>query len=847
MSLMELFGKQVLVCDGAIGTQLQSMGLPAGLCPDIWCLDNPEAVSLVHQQYVAAGAQILQTNTTGSSPLRLEHYGLRHKTRELNLAAVRLARAAAGNQALVAGSVAALGTLIEPLGSVSFDQAYEIFAEQVKALAEGAPDFIILETFIDLNELRAALLASKDFAPGIKIIAQISLDQSGRTVTGTDPQSAGLVLQSLGADAIGFNCSSGPEVYLPAVAELAKIAGVPVTVQPNAGIPRLNSAGQTVFPLSPEDFASFGPKLVGAGAALVGGCCGTTPQHIRLLRNAVEGLIPGGGAGTCSGGLACAGHAACGLASRSQAVLFTEAAGPVVIGERINPTGRKQLAEDIRGGSFAVVRRDAKAQVEAGGQILDVNVGVPLIDEPVAMRGAVLAVQEAVATPLCLDSADPKALAAGLKAFSGKALVNSFSLEPGKAEAVLPVVKRYGAAVIGLTINENGLPATARERLEIAGRLVERAASYGIPRQDVIIDPLALAVGAQPEQVRETLQAISLIKSELGCRTSLGISNVSFGMPNRSFLNATFLTMALAAGLDLAIINPLDERIMDSIRAGQVLLNQEGSAQRYISIVGAKKLVHNAAVVPTVAAAVATAAAVPPPPSAALSAPPAPTVTATNNATAQDRVGRALYDAVMEGDQGGITAIIDSALAQEMAPMAIVEECLIPALDEVGRLYAQGIYFLPQLMQSASAMKSAMARLEPVLKDVRAADGQGTVVLATVQGDIHDIGKSIVALLLENHGFRVIDLGCDVSARDILAGARAHQADLVALSALMTTTMPRMKEVIDLFASEKYNCPILIGGAATTGDFAQEIGAAGYGNDAHAAVREVRRVLSGRS
>lgn len=832
MSMMELFGKQVLVFDGAIGTQLQSMGLPAGLCPDIWCLDNPEAVRLVHQQYVAAGAQILQTNTTGASPLRLEHYGLRHKTRELNLAAVRLARETAGNQALVAGSVAALGTLIEPLGPISFDQAYEIFAEQVKALAEGAPDFIILETFIDLNELRAALLASKDFAPGIKIIAQISLDHSGRTITGTDPQSAGLVLQSLGADAIGFNCSSGPEVYLSAVAELAKVVGVPVSVQPNAGIPHLNSAGQTIFPLGPEDFASFGPKLVGAGAALVGGCCGTTPQHIRLLRNAVEGLIPGDGTGTCSGGTAGAGRAVTGLASRSQAVLFTEAAGPVIIGERINPTGRKQLAEDIRRGSFAVVRRDAKAQVAAGAQILDVNVGVPLIDEPAAMRGAVLAVQEAVVTPLCLDSADPKALAAGLKAFSGKALVNSYSLEPGKAEAVLPVAKRYGAAVIGLTIAEGGLPTTARERLEIAGRLVERAASYGIPRQDVIIDPLALAAGAQPEQVRETLQAIGLIKSELGCRTSLGISNISFGMPNRGFLNAAFLTMALAAGLDLAIINPLDERIMDTIRAAQVLLNQEGSARRYISIVGAKKLVHNAAVV---------TAAVPP----STSAVSAPIVTASKNTAAQDSVRRALYDAVMEGDQGGIIVIIDTALTQGIAPMAIVDGCLIPALDEVGRLYAQGIYFLPQLMQSASAMKSAMARLQPELKDVRAVDGQGTVVLATVQGDIHDIGKSIVALLLENHGFRVIDLGCDVSARDILAGARAHQADLVALSALMTTTMPYMKEVIDLFASEKYDCPVLIGGAATTGAFAQEIGAAGYGNDAHEAVREVRRLLSG--
>ncbi|MGE5673000.1 MAG: homocysteine S-methyltransferase family protein, partial [Mycobacterium leprae] len=540
MNLMALLGKEVLVFDGATGTMLQSQGLPPGYCPDAWCLERPDAVAWVHRQYVAAGAQIVETNTFGATPVRLAHYGLADQCRAINLAAVRVAREAVGESALVAASMGPLGALVEPLGDLSFDQAVAEYAAQARALAEARPDFIIVETIADLNEMRAALLACREHAPAIPVIAQMTIDNSGRAFTGTDPETAALVLQSLGAAVIGFNCSVGPDLLVEAVARMARVARVPISVQPNAGLPLLQLDGTTHFPMGPEEFAAYGPKLVAAGAAIVGGCCGTTPEHIRQLRGAVEGLKPRTTPGPLSQVL--------GLASRTRSLFFTDDELPVAIGERINPTGRKLLSKDIKEGAFALVRREAKRQAEAGAKVLDVNVGVPLIDEAAAMKQAVRVVQEAVDLPLCLDSANADVLAAGLRAYVGKPLVNSFSLEEGRAEKVLPAVKRYGAAVLGLTIDEKGIPASAEQRLAIARRLVATAESYGIPRWDVVIDPLCLTAGAQQAEAKETLKAIRLIREELGCATSLGISNVSFGLPNRPFLNAVYLNMALTMG-----------------------------------------------------------------------------------------------------------------------------------------------------------------------------------------------------------------------------------------------------------------------------------------------------------
>jgi 5-methyltetrahydrofolate--homocysteine methyltransferase len=833
MRTLDILGKGIVVFDGAMGTMLQTMGLPAGYTPDAWCLEQPEAVAEVHRRYVEAGAQVVETNTFGATPLRLAHYGLREKTREIVLAAVRIAREACQGRALVAGCIGPLGTLVEPLGDLSFDQAYEAFSVQAKAFAEARPDLIVIDTIADLNEMRAAILACKDNAPGIPLITQMTMDLRGRSFTGTSPETAGLVMQSMGADVIGFNCSVGPDLLVDAVARVAKVARVPVCVQPNAGLPRLTRDGRTEFPMGPEEFASYGPKLVEAGASIVGGCCGTTPEHIRLLRGAVAGLWPGQGArGAAAGDAGQSAFRGVGvlgrefaLSSRTQAVFATEENLPIVIGERINPTGRKALSRDISEGLFAHVREEAKRQAAAGAQVLDVNVGVPLIDEAAAMTGAVRTVQDAVPLPICIDSTSPAAIEAGLRSFVGKALVNSFSLEEGKAEQILPLARRYGAAIIGLTIDEKGIPSSAAERLNIARRLVEKAASFGIPAWDVVVDPLALTAGAQQAQAAETLKAVRMIKAEVGCRTSLGVSNVSYGLPNRPFLNAVFLNMALSAGLDMAIVNPMDERVMDTVRAVRVLLNRDVNSKEYIAVIGPKRLAHSEEEAPAKRAAEA----------------PGPVPTAGT-------VGRRLYDAVLEGDKDGIAPLVEQALREGASPMEALDNCLIPAINEVGRLFGAGVYFLPQLMLSAAAMKTAFDLLKPEISRVKAAEGgvagdRGVIVMATVQGDIHDIGKNIVAVLLENYGFRVVDLGRDVTPDVILKESRKAKADMVCLSALMTTTMPRMKDVVDLFGREGFECPVLVGGAATTRSFAEHIGAAGHGRDAQEAVSEALRIM----
>jgi 5-methyltetrahydrofolate--homocysteine methyltransferase len=878
VGLAELIDSGAVVFDGAMGTLLQSLGLPAGGCPELWCLENPEGVFEAHRRYIEAGAQIVETNTFGATPIRLSHYGLAGKVEDINRAAVRIAKRAAGQKALVAGSVGPLGVLVEPLGSFTFDEAYEQFAAQVKALKAAGVDAFIVETIADLNEMRAAILACKDTAPEIPLIAQMTIDPRGRSYTGTTPESAALVMQAMGADVIGLNCSVGPDVLVGAIEKIARVARVPVSAQPNAGLPRLVE-GKTVFPMGPEEFASYGPRLVAAGARIVGGCCGTTPEHIRLLREAVAGLKPvafSDSTSVCRGARPGDGAAAedvhssgpgslsgvLGLTSRTQSLFFTEDRLPIIIGERINPTGRKALSRDIKEGVFGLVRKEAKRQVEAGAHILDVNVGVPLIDEAGAMKRAVRVVQEVTRVPVSIDSVSPEAVEAGLREFVGRAIINSVTAEEAKAAPLLRLAKRYGAAVIGLTMDETGLPSSAEERVRLARRIVEMAGASGIPPCDILIDPLALTAGAQQDQAKETLRAISLIK-ELGCLTSLGVSNVSFGLPNRDFLNAVYLNMALAQGLDAAIVNPAGEHIAGTVRAVRVFLNRDAGSKEYISAMEAPRAIgsgpagEGSGLGPgskeNPANARATGAAGAREDEGSPTARPSGAATRRNldseedSNTRQDSLGHAIYSAVLEGDKAGLIPLLDRALSAGADPMQVLNDWLIPAITETGRLFADGTYFLPQLMLSAEAMKAAFEMLKPELaKRSQGLTERGTVVLATVEGDVHDIGKNLVAILLENHGLRVYDLGRDVPASEILAHARKVRADAVCLSALMTTTMPRMKEVIDLFASEGFECPVLVGGAATTEAFAREIGASGYGRDAQEAVTEVLRVISTR-
>ncbi|MGE5484840.1 MAG: homocysteine S-methyltransferase family protein [Ignavibacteriales bacterium] len=520
MSVVDTLGKEVLVFDGATGTMLQALGLPAGHCPDAWCLERPDLVASVHKRYGEAGAQIVETNTFGATPVRLSRYGLQDRAGDINVAAVRIAREAMEGRTLVAGSMGPLGVLVDPLGDFSFDAAYNEFATQARAFREARPDFIIIETVGDLNEMRAAILACKDHAPGVRIIAQMTMSANGRTFTGTDPETAGLVLQSLGADIIGFNCSVGPETLVSAVERIHRVARVPVSVQPNAGMPVLQPDGKTAFPMGPEEFASYGPGLVAAGASIVGGCCGTTPEHIRCLRRAVEGLRPGREVGPLG--------RAFGLASRTGSLFINpgQPAAPVFIGGRIDPSRRDDIAADMREGGFSLVKKEAKEQVTAGAQVIAVSSSGPGLDEAAAMERAVRTVQRTVRVPVCLRSSSAAALEAGLKAFVGKALVGPFTLEKRTAESVLPVARRYGAAVIGLTIDEKGAPSPSRRLLETARRLVDTAAQHGIPSWDVVIEPAITS--------EESVNELGMIERELGCLTCRGVF----------------------AGLDMAVITP---------------------------------------------------------------------------------------------------------------------------------------------------------------------------------------------------------------------------------------------------------------------------------------------------
>lgn len=850
MDLRNLIGKQVLVFDGAMGTQLQARGLPAGGCPELWNLDRPEVIRAIHADYVSAGAQILETNTFGALPCRLAHYGLEHLVREINVRAVQIAREAAEGRALVSVSVGPLGHLVEPLGDFPFAAAYAEYAAQASAIAEARPDLIIIETIADLNEMRAAILAMKDLAPGIPIIAQLTIDPTGRAFTGTDPETAVVVLQSLGASIVGLNCSVGPQVMHEAVSRMVRAARVPISVQPNAGLPLLQPDGSTAFPMGPAEFAEWAPRLVEAGAAIVGGCCGTTPEHIRQVRAAVEGMKPGRPAG--AGALA----ETTAFSSRTRTLFLVESNLPVVIGEKINPTGRKKLSADIREGQFRLVRDEARNQVAAGAQMLDVNCGVPSIDEAAAMARAIEVVQDAVDAPLVIDSSGPEIIEAGLLKYVGKPLLNSFSGEQERLEKVLPLAARFGAGVIGLTLDEKGIPMRAGERLKVARRLVDAALKAGIHRSDIVIDVLCLTAGAQQAEAKETLRAVQYVKEELGVRTSLGVSNISFGLPQRHFLNAVFLTMALTEGLDMAIINPLDERMMDCIRAVRLFLNRDRDAREYVAAMGTKTLVHTPADLKRPPGAAGPAA------SGAAGARPAGGAAPGSGATAapgtvrqekkevtfpdtpEGQVLQALYTAIIEGDKDNILGPVEQGLAQGQNPMELLNQGLIPAIEEVGRLFGEGIYFLPQLMLSATAMKRAFARLKPELQKRK--EGQteiGTIVMATVQGDIHDIGKNICGVLLENYGFKVIDLGRDVKNEVVVRRALEEGADMVGLSALMTTTMPQMRKVVGLFQEQGVEMPVLIGGAATSRRYADEIGAAGHGRDAQEAVREALRVL----
>jgi 5-methyltetrahydrofolate--homocysteine methyltransferase len=796
---LKAIANRILVLDGAMGTLLQERGLPAGGCPELMNRTAPDVVAGIHREYADAGADIVVANTFGGNRPKLAHYGLETEVAELNRRGVELARQACAPGGFVAGSVGPTGRFLEPVGEAGFQEMVDIFAEQISALAAGGADLITFETFLDIRELRAGVIACRDVC-ALPIIAQMTFDDGGRTVLGTPPEAAAVTLDALGVDIIGSNCGLGIDGIYAVLERMRAVTSRPLIAQANAGLPQLID-GCTVFPGTPTEMTTFHDRLIALGARVIGGCCGTTPAHIRAIRMALDGR-PQSWSLPSRRGL---------LSSRSSVVPLGGSAPCALIGERINPTGKKAYSEELRTGKTAYIRREAQEQVAAGAHLLDVNCGAPGVDEPAALERAVFAVTGAVMAPLVLDSSDPVALERGLQAADGKVLINSVSGERKSLDRILPLARRYGAAVIGLALDEQGIPATAEGRLVVARTIRDAAVAVGLPAEDVLIDCLTLTVSAEPGGAMETLRALRLVRDELGLGTVLGVSNISFGLPARPVLSSAFFAMALEAGLKAAIVNPKDARMMDAYRAAVLLLGQDPRAEGYIATYSR--------------------------PEETL---PQPGSGEKGVSTAGIR--ERLAAAVVAGDSEGVTALVDEALAEGLAAMAISNEGLLPGLEEVGRRFGAGRIFLPQVMRSAETMQAAFARLKAVMAG-DTGPSLGRILMATVEGDIHDIGKNIVCTLLENHGFEVIDLGKNVPAVRILEAAREHRVDAVGLSALMTTTIQQMEVVLDQLRAAGIKVFTMVGGAVVTQDYAERIGADLYARDALEAVAKVKKLL----
>ncbi|RHA70212.1 5-methyltetrahydrofolate--homocysteine methyltransferase [Roseburia intestinalis] len=809
----ELVKKGPVLLDGATGTNLQKAGMPVGVCPEQWILENSEVLIDLQKRYVEAGTDILFAPTFTASRIKLKEYGLEDHLEEMNRKLVALSKEAAkGTNALVAGDLTMTGEQLYPLGDLMFEDLVDVYKEQAKIIAEAGADLFVVETMMSLQECRAAVLAIREVCD-LPVMVSLTYNEDGRTLYGTDPVTAVVVMQSLGADAVGMNCSTGPEAMLEPIAKMAEYATIPLLAKPNAGMPELID-GQTVFNVEPEEFAEVGKKLVEEGAAIIGGCCGTTPEHIRALKEAVKGIPVKAPLQTKRRM----------LTSERKSVEITLDGRFMVIGERINPTGKKKLQAELKEGSLNLVRTMALEQEENGASILDINMGMNGIDEKEMMLRTIYEVTSTVDCPLCIDSSHVDIIEAALRIYPGRALINSISLEKEKFEKLLPIAKKYGAMFILLPLSDEGLPKDSAEKHGIIRTIMDEAVRIGMAKEDIIVDGLVATIGANPNAALECFETFSYCKNELELPTACGLSNISFGLPERTYVNTAFLTMAIANGLTMAIANPSQELLMNAAFASDMLLNKKESDIRYIermNFLSEKYAGMDRVMVQKTPAG----------------------TSAAGGEIRKESTGSGVFQAVLKGNKEHVLEEVKKMLDGGAKPDEIINEHLIAAINEVGELFDKKKYFLPQLISSANTMKLAIEYLEPMLERSNT-EAMATIVVATVEGDIHDIGKNLVVLMLKNYGYHVIDLGKDVPADVIVDTAMNEGAKVIGLSALMTTTMMRMKDVVELAKEKGCTAKIVIGGAAITESFSDEIGADGYSKDAAECVKLVERLLA---
>ncbi|HPD77184.1 MAG TPA: homocysteine S-methyltransferase family protein [Spirochaetota bacterium] len=791
---LKLISSKIVILDGATGTELVKRGMPAGVCPELWCMENPAAIQDVQRSYINAGSDIIYAPTFGANRCKLEEFGLGHRVYEINKTLALLSKECA-KDSFVFGDLAPTGRFIEPFGELPFEEAVSVYKEQVSALIDGGVDGFVIETMMDIQEARAALIAVKESCD-LPVMVTMTFEKDGRTLNGTDPVSALITLQFLGADAVGCNCSTGPADMLSVIREMNNVARVPLLAKPNAGMPKLKD-GVTVFDMGAVEFASYADDFIKAGANILGGCCGTTPDHIFELAKNLNGKI---GHGKRKMGLSA-------LSSARKSVFIGGGRPLSVVGERINPTGKKALQGELREGKLSIVQEFALEQENHGAAILDVNMGLSGIDEKEMMLKSVKVLAKMSSLPLCIDSTNPEVVEAALRIYPGRALVNSISGERDRIERMLPVAAKYGAMFILLPLDDRGIPETVDERKRIVNYVISESSKYGYTTEDIVVDGLVMTVSSDIKAPARTLDLIEWCSRERGVNTICGLSNVSFGLPAREWINSSFLAMAISRGLTMAIANPASQQLMNTLYSCDALAGRDKNLTSYVNRFSG--------------------------------------VTSESTSKAEELTPeRAVFDAVLRGRDDLIEKTIQSALDAGISPQNIVDNSLIPAITLVGDKYDRKEYFLPQLIMSADTMRKGFAYLEPLLIREGEVETEGKIVIATVKGDIHDIGKNIVALMLRNYGFDVVDLGKDVPAEVILDKACEIKADIIALSALMTTTMTEMRTVIDLCRERKLQFKFMIGGAVVDQNYADEIGADGYSKDAMDAVKLAKALMN---